>query len=100
MPFAATESSGLPVVTIDGSCQYVNGLVKNGTIAADSAQYPGKMASVGVRTIAALARGGPTPTLPAGKDFINTGTALVTANPVPGVNSQTPDQAAKACWGS
>lgn len=87
------------LVTIDGSCNYVNGLVKQGKIAADSAQYPGTMAVDGLKAIAQLARGGAKPTLPAGQDFINTGTNLVTANPVPGVPSQTPAQAAQACWG-
>ena len=97
---AAASKSGVTIVTIDGSCNYVNGLLKDGTIAADSAQYPGKMASVGVKAIADLAKGGAKPTLPEGKEFIDTGTALVTANAVTGVDSQTPDQAAQACWGS
>jgi len=88
------------VVTIDGSCKYVNGLLKQGTIAADSAQYPGKMASEGVKTVSEVAKGGAKPTLPAGKDFIDSGTALVTSNPLTGLQSQTPDQAAQACWGS
>jgi fructose transport system substrate-binding protein len=96
----AAGKSNVLIVTIDGSCNYVNGLLKNGTIAADSAQYPGKMASIGVKTISSIARGGAKPALPAGKDFINTGTVLITANPVPGMDSQTPEQAAKACWGS
>jgi fructose transport system substrate-binding protein len=96
----AAGKKNVLILTIDGSCKYVNGLLKNGTIAADSAQYPGKMASVGVSTIASLAKGGAKPTLPAGADFINTGTALVTANPLSGVESQTPDKAAQACWGS
>jgi fructose transport system substrate-binding protein len=96
---AAAGKKDVLVVTIDGSCKYVNGLVKQGKIAADSAQYPGKMASQGVQTIAQLAKGGAKPSLPAGQDFINTGTALVTADPVSGVDSQTPDQASQACWG-
>jgi fructose transport system substrate-binding protein len=95
----AAGKNDVMVVTIDGSCQYVNGLLKQGKIAADSAQYPGKMASLGVKAIADLANGGKKPTLPAGKDFIDTGTALVTSNPVPGVQAQTPEEAAKACWG-
>jgi fructose transport system substrate-binding protein len=37
--------------------------------------------------------------LPKGQDFINTGTNLVTANPISGVPSETPEQAAKKCWG-
>ena len=96
----AAGKTNVLVVTIDGSCQYINGQVKSGTIAADAVQYPGKMASVGVQTIASVAKGGAKPTLPAGQDYINTGTALTTANPVDGVTSQPPAQAATACWGS
>jgi fructose transport system substrate-binding protein len=96
----AAGKSNVLVVTIDGSCKYVNGLLKQGKIAADSAQYPGDMASKGVKAVADLARGGKKPTLPDGKDFIDTGTALVAANPISGVDSQTPDQAATKCWGS
>ena len=96
----AAGKSNVVVVTIDGSCKYVKGLLKDGTIAADSAQYPGKMAALGVQTVATVAKGGAKPTMPAGKDFIDSGTALVTANPLTGITSQTPDQAATACWGS
>jgi fructose transport system substrate-binding protein len=96
----AAGKTGVTIATIDGSCNYVNGLLKDGTIAADSAQYPGKMASIGVKTIADVARGGAKPTLPAGKDFINTGTALITSQPIAGITSQTPAAAAGACWGS
>jgi fructose transport system substrate-binding protein len=96
----AAGKTNVLVVTIDGSCKYLNGLVKQGTIAADAVQYPGKMASDGVQAISKLAGGGAKPSLPAGQSFINTGTALATANPLPGVTSQTPAQAATACWGS
>lgn len=96
----AAGKTGVTIATIDGSCNYVNGLLKDGTIAADSAQYPGKMASIGVKTIADIARGGAKPTLPAGKEFINTGTALITSQPIAGITSQTPAAAAGACWGS
>ena len=95
----AAGKTGVMVLSIDGSCNYVNGLLKSGVIAADSAQYPGKMAQLGVQTIAKIAKGGAKPTLPAGQDFINTGTKLVTAKPVPGVTSQTPADASSACWG-
>lgn len=96
----AAGKSNVMVVTIDGSCNYVKGLVTQGKIAADAVQYPGKMAADGVKAIAQLARGGAKPTLPAGQDFINTGTALTTANPISGVQSESPATAAKACWGS
>ena len=96
----AAGKSNVTIVTIDGSCNYVNGLLKDGTIAADSAQYPGKMASLGVKAVAQYGKNGSKPSLPAGQDFINTGTVLVTANPITGVDSQAPSQAAQACWGS
>ena len=96
----AAGKTGVTTVTIDGSCNYVKGLLKDGTIAADSAQYPGKMASIGVKTIAGIARGGAKPTLPAGKDFINTGTLLITSQPIAGITGETPAAAAGACWGS
>ena len=63
-------------------------------------QYPGKMASLGVDSIAKLARGGAKPTTSAGLSFFNTGTALATDKPLAGVTSQTSATAAKACWGS
>ncbi len=96
---AAAGKTDVTVVTIDGSCNYINGLVKQGKINADAVQYPGKMASDGVTAIAKLARGGAKPTLPAGQDFIDTGTALTTANPISGVKSETPETAAQDCWG-
>jgi fructose transport system substrate-binding protein len=96
----AAGKNNVTIVTIDGSCNYVNGLLKSGAIAADSAQYPGQMASVGVAAIAKLAKGGAKPQLPAGKDFIDTGTKLITAQPIGGITSETPAQAATACWGS
>jgi fructose transport system substrate-binding protein len=95
----AAGKSNVVVVTIDGSCNYVKGLLTQGKIAADAVQYPGKMAADGVKAIAQLARGGAKPTLPSGQEFINTGTALTTGNPISGVQSETPATAAKACWG-
>jgi fructose transport system substrate-binding protein len=95
----AAGKKNVLLVTIDGSCTLVNGLLRSGTIAAESAQYPGLMASKGVQTVASVANGGSKPTLPAGKDLIDFGTALVTANALEGLTSETPDQAAEACWG-
>jgi len=67
----AAGKNNVVLVTIDGSCNYINGLVANGMFAADAAQYPGKMAFEGVQTIAAVARGGARPTMPAGQNFID-----------------------------
>ena len=88
------------VVTIDGSCNYVKGLVTQGKIAADAVQYPGKMARLGIDAIATVAAGGKPPGKTRGKDFLDTGTALATNEPLPGIKSQTPDEAAKQCWGT
>ncbi len=72
----------------------------SGEFASDAVQYPGKMAVLGMEAIANLARGGTKPTDTNGLSFFNTGTALVAANAVSGVTSETPAQGASGCWGS
>jgi fructose transport system substrate-binding protein len=96
---AAGKQSDVLILTIDGSCQGLTD-VTGGTFTADSAQYPGKMASLGVSSIAKLARGGSKPSVTSGKDFFDTGTALVAKDTVSAVTTQTPDHAKSACWGS
>jgi len=96
---AAGKAKDVTVLTIDGSCKYVKNYVGS-KFAADSAQYPGKMASLGVESIAKLANGGAKPTTSNGLSFFNTGTNLVAKDAMSGVTSQTPDEAAKDCWGS
>ena len=66
----------------------------------DATQYPGKMAQLGVNAIAKIAKGQQAPSLPRGKAYLDTGTKLVTAKPLPGIDSQTPDQGKKTCWGT
>lgn len=95
---AAGKTKQAMIVTIDGSCKGIN-LVKQGVFAADSTQYPGKMAELGVSAVADIARGRKPPGKTPGKEFYDTGTKLATADPVEGVESQTPDDAAKTCWG-
>ena len=74
---------------------------RTGIFAADATQYPGKMAQLGVDAIAKIGAGRASrPSLPPGKDFLDTGTKLVTAKPLPGINSQTPAEGKKACWGT
>ena len=92
------KTGDVTIVSIDGSCTGVNG-VKAGIIAADSQQYPLKMASIGVQAIVDFAKTGKKPQASAGKDFLNTGTKLITANPASGVASITPADGAKICWG-
>ena len=71
-----------------------------GIFAADATQYPGKMAKLGVNAVSETGKGNPPPALPPGKDYLDTGTKLVTADPLPGVDSQTPDEGKKTCWGT
>lgn len=100
--YAALKAAGktnVPIYTIDGSCQGVQN-VKTGEFASEALQFPGKMASLGVASIAKLARGGGKPGDTKGKTFFDTGTSLVANTPVAGVTSQTPATAASLCWGS
>jgi len=96
---AAGKQGSVTVLAIDGSCAGI-GFVESGEFAADSAQYPGKMASLGVDSIAKLARGGAKPTPSSGLSFFNTGTALIAKDAIAGVPSQTTAEGKQACWGS
>jgi fructose transport system substrate-binding protein len=86
------------IVSIDGSCQGMRDIEK-GIFAADATQYPGKMAQLGVTSIAQIGAGGQAPALPPGQDFLDTGTKLVTAKPLTGIKSQTVAEGKQACWG-
>ena len=100
--YAALKAAGrtdIKIYAIDGSCTGMQD-VADGEFAADAVQYPGKMASLGVDSIAKLAKGGSKPSVSSGLDFYDTGTALVTASPVSGVSSETVAQGKAACWGS
>ena len=96
---AQGKTSGVSIYAIDGSCAGLK-FLSTGEFTADAVQYPGKMASLGVDSIAKLARGGAKPTTSAGLSFFNTGTLLATDKPLAGVTSETSATAAKACWGS
>jgi fructose transport system substrate-binding protein len=87
------------IYAIDGSCAGLK-LVTSGEFTADAVQYPGKMAALGVDSIAKLARGGSKPSVTSGKSFFDTGTALVATKSVTGVTIQSPTDATSACWGS
>jgi fructose transport system substrate-binding protein len=100
--YAALKADGREdktfIVSIDGSCQGMRDIEK-GIFAADATQYPGKMAQLGVTAIAQIGAGGEAPSLPAGEDFLDTGTKLVTAKQLAGIKSQTVAEGKKACWG-
>jgi fructose transport system substrate-binding protein len=95
---AANRQDKTFIVSIDGSCQGMSDIQK-GIFAAVATQYPGKMAQLGVSAIAKIGQGGKAPSLPAGNDFLDTGTKLVTAGPLPGVTSQPVAEGRKSCWG-
>lgn len=86
------------VVSVDGGCPGVQN-VKDGIIGATSQQYPLLMASKGIEAIAAWAKDGTKPMATAGKDFFDTGVALVTDKPVSGVNSIDTKEGMDLCWG-
>ena len=100
--YAALKAAGKQkqafIVSIDGSCMGV-GLVKSGVFVADSVQYPGRMAQLGVSSVAKIASGGKPPANTQGKNFYDTGTKMMTSHPIKGIKSQTPDEASKKCWG-
>ena len=96
---AAGREGDIMVVTIDGGCAAVKSLSEGSPIKATSQQYPTKMASLGMKAIAEIARGGEKPATTAGLDFFNTGVALVTNQPVEGVDSIDSTDASSICWG-
>ncbi len=86
------------IVSVDGGCPGVAN-VKDGVIGATSQQYPLLMASLGIEAIAAWAKDGSKPEPTPGKDFFDTGVALVTDKPVDGVESIDTAKGTDLCWG-
>jgi fructose transport system substrate-binding protein len=67
---------------------------------ADSAQYPGKMAARWASRPSPSWLGvASKPQVTSGKDFFDTGTALVVKTSIPAWTTQSVDEASKACWG-
>jgi fructose transport system substrate-binding protein len=86
------------IVSVDGGCPGVEN-VADGVIGATSQQYPLLMASKGIEAIADWANNGVKPEATAGKDFFDTGVALVTDQPVDGVDSISVEEGKNLCWG-
>ncbi len=86
------------IVSVDGGCPGVAN-VKDGVIGATSQQYPLLMASLGIEAIAKYAADGTKPAPTEGKDFFDTGVALVTDKPVAGVESIDTTKGTELCWG-
>ena len=86
------------IVSVDGGCPGVQN-VKDGVIGATSQQYPLLMASKGIEAIVAWAKDGTKPATTPGKDFFDTGVALITDKPVDGVESIDSTEGTELCWG-
>lgn len=86
------------IVSVDGGCPGVAN-IKDGIIGATSQQYPLLMASLGIEAIAAWAKDGTKPAPTPGKDFFDTGVALVTDQPAEGVESINVQEGMDRCWG-
>lgn len=95
---AVGRENDVLIVSVDGGCPGVQN-VKDGVIGATSQQYPLLMASKGVTAIAAWALGGVKPENTPGKDFFDTGVALVTDQPAEGVESIDTAEGMDKCWG-
>ncbi len=95
---AAGRENDVLIVSVDGGCPGVQN-VADGVIGATSQQYPLLMASLGVEAIAAFAADGTLPAPTEGKDFTDTGVALVTGAPVEGVESISIEDGLARCWG-
>ena len=94
--FGKTED--VIVVSVDGGCPGVQA-VADGELGATSQQYPLLMASLGVEAVKAWAESGVKPENTPGKDFFDTGVALVTDKPVDGVPSISSKEGLDLCWG-
>ena len=95
---ALGREGDVTIVSVDGGCPGVQN-VADGVIAATSQQYPLLMASLGVEAIAQFAADGTLPEKTEGKDFTDTGVALVTDAPVDGVESISVAEGKDLCWG-
>ena len=95
---AVGREGSVLIVSVDGGCPGVAD-VKDGVIGATSQQYPLLMASLGIEAIAKFAADGTKPAPTEGKDFFDTGVALITDKPVDGVESIDTAKGTELCWG-
>ena len=86
------------IMSVDGGCPGVKD-VAGGIIGGTSQQYPLLMASMGVEAIKKFADTGEKPKTTEGKNFFDTGVALITDAPVEGVPSITTKEGLEKCWG-
>lgn len=91
---AAGKENDIIIVSVDGGCQGVQGIV-DGQIAATSQQYPLKMASLGVEALVKYAQTGEKPS-----GYTDTGVTLITDKPQTGVDSKDSTYGTENCWGT
>lgn len=95
--YAAMEPRGLAeqvvMGSIDGGCEGVRN-VRDGQYDATVMQFPAKMAEQGVNAAVEYARSGKKPS-----GFVDTGSVVITDQPVPGVESRTTEWGLQHCWG-
>jgi fructose transport system substrate-binding protein len=95
--YAALNARGLVgqviMGSIDGGCEGVEN-VKAGQYGATVMQFPKKMAEQGVTAAVEYAKTGKKPT-----GFVNTGSAVITDKPMPGVESHDSAWGLQNCWG-
>ena len=100
--YQAIEQAGLTdqitIVSVDGSCAGVKD-VADGKVGATAMQFPTDMAGIGVEAVAQFVADGTLPAPSEGLDFFNTGTVLITDQPVEGVESQDTTWGLENCWG-
>jgi fructose transport system substrate-binding protein len=95
---AVGRENDVLIVSVDGGCPGVKN-VAEGVIGATSQQYPLLMASLGIEAIKAFADTGAKPEPTPGKNFFDTGVALVTDKPAEGVPSIDTKEGTDKCWG-
>ncbi|MGH3647526.1 MAG: sugar ABC transporter substrate-binding protein [Micromonosporaceae bacterium] len=95
---SAGKEKDVTIVSVDGGCPGVDN-VKSGVIGATSMQFPLKMASLGVESIAKFAKDGSKPGTTEGKDFFDTGVELISDQPQDGAASKDSTWGKQNCWG-
>lgn len=98
MKAMGTDPDDVIITGVDGGCPGVKD-VEAGIIDATSQQYPLLMAKLGVEAIKTFAETGEKPKPTEGKNFFDTGVALITDKPVDGVPSISVAEGLELCWG-
>ncbi|MGO0576105.1 substrate-binding domain-containing protein [Ornithinimicrobium panacihumi] len=92
---AEADLDEVVLVSVDGGCRAMREAVRPGDIDATATQYPQNMAREGVRAITAAVREGEAP-----NGILDTGSELVSDDPIDGVESRRVEFGIRTCWGS